>query len=51
MKDKSTAAISSRGLKVLLPKRFDWKVAGIQTDQPLDPDNLNKEVQARKVVF
>ena len=48
MKDKSTAAIYSRGLKVLLPRGFDWKDAGVQTDKPLDPDSLSKEMQAWK---
>ena len=36
MKDKRTAAIYSRGLKVLLPKGFNWEEAGVQTDELLD---------------
>ena len=48
MKGKSTAAIYSRWLEVLLPKGFDWKKGGVQTDQPLDPENLSKEMQAWK---
>ena len=48
MKNKSTAAIYSRGLKILLPRGFDWKEAGVQKDQPLDPETLSKEMQAWK---
>ena len=48
IKNTSTAAIYSRGLKVLLPKGFNWEEAGVQTDQPLDPNNLSKEMQAWK---
>ena len=36
----------SRGLKALLPKGFDWKEAGVQSDQPLDPHTLSQEMQA-----
>jgi len=48
MKNKNTAAIYSRGLKILLPRGFDWKEAGVQKDQPLDPEILSKEMQAWK---
>ena len=33
MKNQKTAEMYSRGLKALLPKGFDWKEAGIQSDQ------------------
>jgi len=49
MKNQSTAAIYSKGLKVLLPKGFDWKDAGIgNTQQPINETELSAQMQAWK---
>ena len=49
MKNKNTAAIYSRGLKVLLPKGFNWKDAGVGNSQePLNETELSEQMQAWK---
>ena len=49
MKNQSTAAIYSKGLKVLLPKGFDWKDAGIgNTQEPINETELSTQMQAWK---
>jgi len=49
MKNQSTAAIYSKGLKVLLPKGFDWKDAGIgNTQEPINETELSAQMQAWK---
>ena len=42
MKNKSTASIHSRGLKVLLPKGFNWKEAGVgDAKEPINETELS----------
>jgi hypothetical protein len=49
MKNQSTAAIYSKGLKVLLPKGFDWKDAGIGSSQEtINETELSEQMQAWK---
>ena len=44
-----TVAIYSKGLKVLLPKGFDWKDAGIgNTQEPINETELSTQMQAWK---
>ena len=46
MKDTRTAERYSRGLKALLPKGFDWKDAGVGSDQnPMDELTLCAQMQ------
>ena len=49
MKNMSTAAVYSKGLKVLLPKGFNWRDAGIgNAQEQLDEKTLSEEMQAWK---
>ena len=49
MKNQSTAAIYSKGLKVLLPKGFDWKDAGIgNAQEPINETEFSAQMQAWK---
>ena len=50
MKDNKTAEMYSRGLKALLPKGFDWRDAGVGTDQnhPMDELTLCAQMQGWK---
>ena len=49
MKNTRTAEMYSRGLRALLPKGFDWKDAGVGTDEnPIDELILCAQMQGRK---
>ena len=49
MNTQKTAEMDSRGLKALLPKGFDWKEAGLQTDQePINELTLSTQMQEWK---
>ena len=49
MKNQKTAEMYSRGLKALLPKGFDWKEAGLQSDQePITELALSTQMQQWK---
>ena len=48
MKNQSTAAIYSKGLKVLLPKGFDWKDAGVDVGKKDDIQDLAKQMLSWK---
>ena len=49
MKTQKPAELYSRGLKALLPKGFDWKESGIQSDQgQLDELSLSTQMQQWK---
>ena len=49
MKNTSTAAVYSKGLKVLFPIDFYWRDAGIgNAQEQLDEKTLSEEMQAWK---
>ena len=49
MKNQKTAEMYSRGLKALLPKGFDWKDAGLQSDkEPINELTLSTQMQQWK---